>query len=172
MLSPRNRTAQSERADEIQKVREYFCEGNLLLAALLLERAGWKMSRSRSAIFLRVPVGLSFIKNRKATESRRQVAFVCVACSWACCVVEPCVALHKRPHTTQAQIPNLPVGCGLWAVGVGNWGFFCSVPQGFVVLVLVLGVFCARFPPREASHQIFLWPVRLDSACRFGYFWP
>jgi hypothetical protein len=29
----------------------------------------------------------------------------------------------------------------------GNWGFFCSAPQqGFVVLVL--GVFCARFPPR------------------------
>ena len=168
MLSPRNRTAQSERADEIQKVREYFCEGNLLLAALLLERAGWKMSRSRSAIFLRVPVGLSFIKNRKATESRRQVAFVCGVLMGVLC----CRTMRSTPHTTQAQIPNLPVGYGLWAVGVGNWGFFCSVPQGFVVLVLVLGVFCARFPPREASHQIFLWPVRLDSACRFGYFWP
>ena len=32
---------------------------------------------------------------------------------------------------------------GYW----GNWGFFCSAPQDFVVL----GVFCARFPPREAS---------------------
>jgi hypothetical protein len=28
----------------------------------------------------------------------------------------------------------------------GNWGFFCPAPQDFVVL----GVFCARFPPREA----------------------
>ena len=36
----------------------------------------------------------------------------------------------------------------------GNWGFFCSAPQGFVVLV----VFCARFPPREASsfHCVIL----------------
>ena len=32
---------------------------------------------------------------------------------------------------------------GYW----GNWEFFCSAPQDFVVL----GVFCARFPPREAS---------------------
>ena len=34
---------------------------------------------------------------------------------------------------------------GYW----GNWGFFCScsAPQDFVVL----GVFCARFPLREAS---------------------
>ena len=32
---------------------------------------------------------------------------------------------------------------GYW----GNWGFFCSAPQDFVVL----GVFCARFPPREAN---------------------
>ena len=29
----------------------------------------------------------------------------------------------------------------------GNWGLFYSAPQDFVVL----GVFCARFPPREAS---------------------
>ena len=31
---------------------------------------------------------------------------------------------------------------GYW----GNWGFFCSAPQDFVV-----GVFCARFPPRSSS---------------------
>ena len=36
-------------------------------------------------------------------------------------------------------------GIGYW----GNWGSFYSAPQDFVVLVL--GVFCARFPPREAG---------------------
>ena len=33
--------------------------------------------------------------------------------------------------------------CGYWE----NWGFFYSAPQDLVVL----GVFCARFPPREAN---------------------
>ena len=33
----------------------------------------------------------------------------------------------------------------------GNWGSFYSAPQDF----LVLRVFCARFPPREAN--IYIW---------------
>ena len=36
-----------------------------------------------------------------------------------------------------------PPRCGYW----GSLGFFCSAPQDFGML----GVFCARFPPREAS---------------------
>ena len=32
----------------------------------------------------------------------------------------------------------------------GSWGFFCSAPQDFEML----GVFCARFPPREASIHL------------------
>ena len=40
---------------------------------------------------------------------------------------------------------------GYWGLsgvgGIGDWGFFYSAPQDFVVL----GVFCARFPPREAG---------------------
>ena len=35
-----------------------------------------------------------------------------------------------------------PPRCGYWE----SWGFFCSAPQDFGVL----GVFYARFPPREA----------------------
>ena len=37
-----------------------------------------------------------------------------------------------------------PLQCGYW----GSMGFFCSAPQDFVMS----GVFCARFPPREASN--------------------
>ena len=37
-----------------------------------------------------------------------------------------------------------PPRCGYW----GSLGFFCSAPQDFGML----GVFCARFPPREASY--------------------
>ena len=36
-----------------------------------------------------------------------------------------------------------PPRCGYW----GSLGFFCSAPQDFGMS----GVFCARFPPREAS---------------------
>ena len=36
-----------------------------------------------------------------------------------------------------------PPRCGYW----GSLGFFCSAPQDFGML----GVFYARFPPREAS---------------------
>ena len=36
-----------------------------------------------------------------------------------------------------------PPRCGYW----GSLGFFCSAPQDFGML----GAFCARFPPREAS---------------------
>ena len=36
-----------------------------------------------------------------------------------------------------------PPQCGYW----GSMGFFCSAPQDFGLL----GFFCARFPPREAS---------------------
>jgi hypothetical protein len=36
-----------------------------------------------------------------------------------------------------------PPRCGYW----GSLGFFCFAPQDFGML----GVFCARFPPREAS---------------------
>ena len=36
-----------------------------------------------------------------------------------------------------------PLQCGYW----GSMGFFCSAPQDFGLL----GFFCARFPPREAS---------------------
>ena len=37
-----------------------------------------------------------------------------------------------------------PPQCGYW----GSMGFFCSAPQDFGLL----GFFCARFPPREASY--------------------
>ena len=37
-----------------------------------------------------------------------------------------------------------PPRCGYW----GSLGFFCSAPQDFGML----GVFCARFPPREAIN--------------------
>ena len=36
-----------------------------------------------------------------------------------------------------------PPQCGYW----GSMGSFCSAPQDFGLL----GFFCARFPPREAS---------------------
>jgi hypothetical protein len=39
-----------------------------------------------------------------------------------------------------------PPRCGYW----GSLGFFCSAPQDFGML----GVFYARFPPREASFLI------------------
>ena len=39
-----------------------------------------------------------------------------------------------------------PPRCGYW----GSLGFFCSAPQDFGML----GVFYARFPPREASFFI------------------
>ena len=34
----------------------------------------------------------------------------------------------------------------MWLLGELGMGFFYSAPQDFVML----GVFCARFPPREA----------------------
>ena len=37
-----------------------------------------------------------------------------------------------------------PPRCDYW----GSLGFFCSAPQDFGML----GVFCARFPPREANY--------------------
>ena len=37
-----------------------------------------------------------------------------------------------------------PPQCGYW----GSMGSFCSAPQDFGLL----GFFCARFPPREASY--------------------
>ena len=40
-----------------------------------------------------------------------------------------------------------PPRCGYW----GSLGFFCSAPQDFGML----GVFCARFPPREARYINF-----------------
>ena len=39
-----------------------------------------------------------------------------------------------------------PPQCGYW----GSMGSFCSAPQDFGLL----GFFCARFPPREASILI------------------
>jgi hypothetical protein len=50
----------------------------------------------------------------------------------------------------------------LWACDSTAWlpgelGVLLSAPQDFVVLGVRLGVFCARFPPREA--YIFLWRV-------------
>ena len=41
-----------------------------------------------------------------------------------------------------------PPQCGYW----GSMGSFCSAPQDFGLL----GFFCARFPPREASIIILL----------------
>ena len=40
-----------------------------------------------------------------------------------------------------------PPQCGYW----GSMGSFCSAPQDFGLL----GFFCARFPPREASFFFF-----------------
>ena len=37
-----------------------------------------------------------------------------------------------------------PPRCGYWE----SWGYFCSAPQDFGML----GVFYARFPPREARY--------------------
>ena len=39
-----------------------------------------------------------------------------------------------------------PPRCGYWE----SWGFFCSAPPDFEML----GVFYARFPPREVSYFI------------------
>ena len=41
-----------------------------------------------------------------------------------------------------------PPQCGYW----GSMGSFCSAPQDFGLL----GFFCARFPPREASYTLHL----------------
>ena len=49
------------------------------------------------------------------------------------------------PSVSNAGVVGTPRR-GYW----GNWGFFYSAPQDFVVL----GVFCARFPPREASNSL------------------
>ena len=38
-----------------------------------------------------------------------------------------------------------PPRCGYWE----SWGFFCSAPPDFGML----GVFYARFPPREVSYN-------------------
>ncbi len=38
----------------------------------------------------------------------------------------------------------------MWLLGELGMRFFYSAPQDF----LMLGVFCARFPPREARHLI------------------
>jgi hypothetical protein len=51
----------------------------------------------------------------------------------------PEVSLSRRLSICGPASPR----CGYWA----NWGFFYSAPQDLVVL----GVFCARFPPREAN---------------------
>ena len=45
----------------------------------------------------------------------------------------------------------------MWLLGELGMGFFYSAPQGFVML----GVFCARFPPREAS--IYYYYIRGNS---------
>jgi hypothetical protein len=44
-----------------------------------------------------------------------------------------------------------------------DWGFFCSAPQDFVVLVL--GVFCAHFPPRASGRpvKIFQFSILIDT---------
>ena len=47
--------------------------------------------------------------------------------------------LWAAPHLAPPQ-------CGYW----GSMGFFCSAPQDFGLL----GFFCARFPPREASRYL------------------
>ena len=44
-----------------------------------------------------------------------------------------------------------PPQCGYW----GSMGFFCSAPQDFGLL----GFFCARFPPREASLVTYLGEI-------------
>ena len=64
----------------------------------------------------------------------------------------------SRTYTTTSIVLSymyttlLVVGPCLQDVATGgNWGFFYSAPQDFVVL----GVFCARFPPREANIPFF-----------------
>ena len=51
--------------------------------------------------------------------------------------------LIERNNATGDRGFSLPK---IWGLGDGL-GFFCSAPQDFGML----GVFCARFPPREAS---------------------
>jgi hypothetical protein len=58
-------------------------------------------------------------------------------------------AIRCHPSTScGGAYDSVLVGPRLQDVATGgNWGLFYSAPQDFVVL----GVFCARFPPREAS---------------------
>ena len=57
-----------------------------------------------------------------------------------------------------------PPRCGYWE----SWGFFCSAPQDFGML----GVFYARFPPREARYmKLKLLPFNLYNS-RFGVWGP
>ena len=49
-----------------------------------------------------------------------------------------------------------PPQCGYW----GSMGFFCSAPQDFGLL----GVSCARFPPREARYSVSHQHHRVSSS--------
>ena len=51
-----------------------------------------------------------------------------------------------------------PPRCGYWE----SWGFFCSAPPDFGML----GVFYARFPPREVSYFYF---CRRQEGRRFSF---
>ena len=48
-----------------------------------------------------------------------------------------------------------PPRCGYW----GSLGFFCSAPQDFGML----GVFCARFPPRDPGRLVDFFIIRENS---------
>ena len=49
----------------------------------------------------------------------------------------------------EAQESEIYPGLLFFVSFFSSLGFFCSAPQDFGML----GVFCARFPPREASYQ-------------------
>ena len=55
-----------------------------------------------------------------------------------------------------------PPQCGYW----GSMGSFCSAPQDFGLL----GFFCARFPPREASFFYLLDGTELTKTPAFSLF--
>ena len=59
------------------------------------------------------------------------------------------VALVRMIQDLWARVSKMwLLGAGGVGDRFGDSGFFCSAPQDFGML----GVFCARFPPREASN--------------------
>ena len=75
-----------------------------------------------------------------------------------CCTFELKLHFFLLCSLKLAALWAAPPRCGYW----GSLGFFCSAPQDFGML----GVFYARFPPREASFFFFFYRT---SVLRVGF---